>query len=124
MTNSSSTTYIWPLPDAVNKITKILRDMIKLSGSNKKVDELYDIVEEIDPKWIDSVNRNAQYMGLNSEDEKETSKLNGYSGNVSGDHICHKILKVFVKGTDRNILKEIMDLFEMDEVSYYTYLPE
>lgn len=134
ITNSSSEIYVCAAPGAAEEMKRILADILKIAGNNKTVEDLFEIKEEVDPSWIAVLDDCKDYFDREVEMLKERGKLEEdydleqakKDGHIPGcwDYISHIKLTVIPKNGNDDLVKRLLDLFQIEDVSYHTLTPE
>lgn len=124
ITNSSSTTYTWPVIGAEEKIRAAIQEIMNLCGVDKPFEEVFTMKVEVDPRWVDVLERNPEYYkGFDIEEAKKTGEMFDHDYDYYG--IRHINIKVYPKDNPENdILGNIIKCFNSAEVSQHTYLGE
>lgn len=119
ITNSSSEIYSCSCNGASKECREILDKIVKAVDPKKTVDDIFEIEEYVDPRWIKAVFEIQEFDEDLTDEEIAEAQKTGIIKNCSIEHI---LLSVYLKKDPEktNILDEILNLYEAYDIEQET----
>jgi hypothetical protein len=115
ITNSSSEIYSCSYHGAAIKCKEVFDNIVKAIDPTKNAEDIFEIEEYIDPRWIQTVFDIKKWNEDFSDEDIQNAQKTGTLGNCCIEHV---LLRVYLKSDPKkeDILGAILNLYEAYDV--------